>query len=45
MRLDKYLKVLRIIKCCIVVKEVVDKGRIKVNGILVKSLMDLKVND
>lgn len=34
MRLDKYLKVSRIIKRRTVAKEVADKGRIKVNGIL-----------
>lgn len=44
-RLDKYLKVLCIIKCCFVVKEVVDKGCVKVNGVLVKLLIDLKFND
>ena len=32
MRLDKYLKVSRIIKRRPVAKEVADKGRIKVNG-------------
>lgn len=45
MRLDKYLKVSRIIKRRSVAKEVADKGRIKVNGILAKSSTDLKVND
>ena len=45
MRLDKYLKVSRIIKRRPVAKEVADKGRIKVNGILDKSSTDLKVND
>ncbi|HEM3587978.1 TPA: RNA-binding S4 domain-containing protein [Streptococcus suis] len=45
MRLDKYLKVSRIIKRRTVAKEVADKGRIKVNGILSKSSTDLKVND
>ncbi|WP_105096814.1 RNA-binding S4 domain-containing protein [Streptococcus suis] len=45
MRLDKYLKVSRIIKRRTVTKEVADKGRIKVNGILAKSSTDLKVND
>ena len=42
MRLDKYLKVSRIIKRRTVAKEVADKGRIKVNGILAKSSTDLK---
>ena len=45
MRLDKYLKVSRIIKRRPVAKEVADKGRIKVNGALAKSSTDLKVND
>ena len=45
MRLDKYLKVSRIIKRRTVAKEVADKGRIKVNGILAKSSIDLKIND
>ena len=45
MRLDKYLKVSRIIKRRSVAKEVYDKGRIKVNGILAKSSTDLKIND
>lgn len=45
MRLDKYLKVSRIIKRRPVAKEVADKGRIKVNGILDKSSTDLKIND
>ncbi|EHJ57112.1 hypothetical protein HMPREF9318_00858 [Streptococcus urinalis FB127-CNA-2] len=45
MRLDKYLKVSRIIKRRPVAKEVADKGRIKVNGVLAKSSTDIKVND
>lgn len=45
MRLDKFLKVSRIIKRRPVAKEVVDKGRIKVNGVLAKSSTDLKIND
>lgn len=45
MRLDKFMKVSRIIKRRTVAKEVADKGRIKVNGILAKSSTDLKVND
>ena len=45
MRLDKYLKVSRIIKRRPVAKEAADKGRIKVNGILAKSSTDLKIND
>ena len=45
MRLDKYLKVSRIIKRRTVAKEVADKGRVKVNGILAKSSTDLKIDD
>ena len=45
MRLDKYLKVSRIIKRRPVAKEVADNGRIKDNGILAKSSTDLKIND
>ena len=45
MRLDKYLKVSRIIKRRPVAKEVTDKGRIKVYGILATSSTDLKIND
>lgn len=44
-RLDKYLKVSRIIKRRPIAKEVADKGRIKVNGILAKSSTNLKIND
>ena len=45
MRLDKYLKVSRIIKRRTVAKEVADKGRIKLNGLLAKSSSDVKYND
>ena len=45
MRLDKYQKVSRIIKRRPIAKEVADKGRIKVNGILAKSSANLKIND
>ena len=45
MRLDKYLKVSRIIKRRPIAKEVADKGRIKVNEILAKSSANLKIND
>ncbi|WP_048327922.1 RNA-binding S4 domain-containing protein [Streptococcus dysgalactiae] len=45
MRLDKFLKVSRIIKRRPVAKEVADKGRIKVNGVFAKSSTDLKLND
>ena len=43
--IDKYLKVSRIIKRRPVAKEVADKGRVKVNGVLAKSSTDLKLND
>lgn len=45
MRLDKYLKVSRIIKRRTVAKEVADKGRIKINGVLAKSSTDVKIGD
>lgn len=45
MRLDKYLKVSRIIKRRTVAKEVADKGRVQVNGQIAKSSTDIKVGD
>ena len=45
MRLDKFLKISRIIKRLTVAKEVADKGRIQVNGKLAKSSTDVKVGD
>lgn len=45
MRLDKFLKVSRIIKRRTVAKEVADKGRILVNNRLAKSSTDVKVGD
>jgi ribosomal 50S subunit-recycling heat shock protein len=45
MRLDKYLKVSRIIKRRTIAKEVADKGRIKLNGVLAKSSTDVKIDD
>ena len=45
MRLDKYLKLSRIIKRRPVANEVADNGRVKVNGVLAKSSTDLKLND
>ncbi|HJD15737.1 MAG TPA: RNA-binding S4 domain-containing protein [Candidatus Enterococcus stercoripullorum] len=45
MRLDKFLKVSRIIKRRSVAKEVADKGRIQINGKLAKSSSMLKVGD
>lgn len=45
MRLDKFLKVSRIIKRRPVAKEVADKGRIQINGILAKSSSNVKIGD
>ena len=45
MRLDKFLKVSRIIKRRTIAKEVADKGRIQINGISAKSSSDVKVGD
>lgn len=45
MRLDKFLKISRIIKRRTIAKEVADKGRIQVNGVVAKSSSDVKVGD
>ena len=45
MRLDKYLKVSRLIKRRPVAKEACDNGRISVNGRVVKASYDVKVGD
>ena len=45
MRLDKYLKVSRLIKRRSVAKEVADKGRITVQDKVAKSSTDVKVGD
>ncbi|MGK0552504.1 RNA-binding S4 domain-containing protein [Enterococcus faecalis] len=45
MRLDKFLKISRIIKRRTVAKEVADKGRIQINGVLAKSSSNVKVGD
>lgn len=45
MRLDKFLKVSRLIKRRSVAKEVADKGRIQVNGQVAKSSTSLKTGD
>ncbi|WP_026673673.1 RNA-binding S4 domain-containing protein [Alkalihalobacterium bogoriense] len=45
MRLDKFLKVSRLIKRRTLAKEVADKGRITVNGQVAKAGTDLKVGD
>ena len=45
MRLDKYLKVSRLIKRRTVANEACDNGRISVNGKVVKASDDVKVGD
>ena len=45
MRLDKFLKVSRIIKRRTVAKEAADGGRISVNGRVVKPSYEVKVGD
>ena len=45
MRLDKYLKVSRVIKRRTVANEACDNGRISVNGRVVKAGYDVKVGD
>ncbi|SMC43074.1 Ribosomal 50S subunit-recycling heat shock protein, contains S4 domain [Aerococcus suis] len=45
MRLDKFLKVARIIKRRTVAKEVADKGRVEVNGRVAKSGTAVNVGD
>ncbi|MHC9532208.1 RNA-binding S4 domain-containing protein [Dellaglioa sp. BT-FLS60] len=45
MRLDKFLKVSRIIKRRTVAKEIADKGRIAINDKIAKSSTDVVVGD
>ncbi len=45
MRLDKFLKVSRIIKRRSIAKEVSDQGRIKINGKESKASTDVKIGD
>ena len=45
MRLDKYLKVSRLIKRRTVANEACDNGRVSVNGKVVKASYDVKVGD
>ena len=45
MRLDKYLKVSRLIKRRTVANEACDKGRVSVNDRVVKASYDVKVGD
>ncbi|WP_204172813.1 RNA-binding S4 domain-containing protein [Staphylococcus sp. GDY8P72P] len=45
MRLDKYLKVSRLVKRRTLAKEISDQGRITVNGSVAKAGTDVKVDD
>ena len=45
MRLDKFLKVARVIKRRTIANEVADKGRVCVNGKVVKPSYEVKVGD
>ncbi|MGX7077063.1 RNA-binding S4 domain-containing protein [Globicatella sanguinis] len=45
MRLDKFLKVSRLIKRRTVAKEVADQGRIKINDTVAKSSSTVKIGD
>lgn len=45
MRLDKFLKVSRLIKRRTLAKEVADQGRITINGKTAKASSDVKVGD
>lgn len=45
MRIDKYLKVSRLIKRRTIANEACDQGRITVNGRIVKASYDVKEND
>lgn len=45
MRLDKYLKVSRIIKRRTIANEACDAGRVSVNGKVARASLDVKVGD
>jgi ribosomal 50S subunit-recycling heat shock protein len=45
MRLDKFLKVSRLIKRRTIAKEVCDQGRVSLNGQVAKSSSDVKAGD
>jgi len=45
MRLDKYLKVSRLIKRRTVANEACDAGRVVVNGRVARASLDIKIND
>ncbi|WP_077620162.1 RNA-binding S4 domain-containing protein [Bacillus sinesaloumensis] len=45
MRLDKFLKVSRLIKRRTLAKEVADQGRILINGVAAKASSNVKIGD
>lgn len=45
MRLDKYLKVSRIIKRRTIANEACDAGRVTVNGRVARASLEVKIND
>lgn len=45
MRIDKFLKVSRLIRRRTLAKEVADQGRVEVNGLVVKASTSVKVGD
>ncbi|MDO4912669.1 MAG: RNA-binding S4 domain-containing protein [Lactobacillus sp.] len=45
MRIDKFLKISRLVKRRTIAKEMADMGRVSVNGKVVKSSYDLKLGD
>lgn len=45
MRLDKYLKVSRIIKRRTIANEACDAGRVQINGKVAKASVDVKIDD
>ena len=45
MRLDKYLKVSRLVKRRTLAKEISDQGRVTINGNVAKAGTDVKVED
>ena len=45
MRLDKFLKVSKVIKRRTIANEIADKGRVSINGEQVKPSYDVKVGD
>ena len=45
LRLDKFLKISRLIKRRTVAKEVCDEGRVEVNGRVAKAGLELKIGD